>query len=261
MSLRKLLPVALLLAAVSIRCAGSPAEPIGTVSVTQTTTTTTTSVIPGVNPGVVQVLPSVNGMAGATVLTFAFSTQPSGGVPPYTVQWNFGDGQSGSGTVAPHVYPTPGIFVSTATVNDSGGRSAQAFATVTIHSVTGSWTVDFSGGPGPTRPVRETFNLVQNGSSVTAKVNPTDDGFGLGAGDGIVANPRALTVTATFANAIVPPAIGVTPFAATLIGTLDQNASTWSGTASGYPGCPCDFFAQRSVQPGVLSTPAVSDKR
>jgi PKD domain len=261
MSLRKLLPVALLLAAVSIRCAGSPAEPIGTVSITQTTTTTTTSVIPGVNPGVVQVLPSLNGIAGATVMTFAFSTQPSGGVPPYTVQWTFGDGQAGSGTVAPHVYPAAGIFVATATVNDSGGRSAQAFATVTIRSVTGTWTVDFSGGPGPTRPVRETFNLVQNGSSVTASVNPTGDGFGLGAGDGIVSNPRALTVTATFANAMPPPATAPTPFAATLIGTVDSTGTSWSGTAAGYPGCPCDFTARRAEQPGVLSVPAASPPR
>jgi len=261
MSLRKLLPVALLLAAVSIRCAGSPAEPIGTVSITQTTTTTTTSVIPGLNPGVAQVLPSVNGVAAATVMTFAFSTQPSGGVPPYTVQWNFGDGQAGSGTVAPHVYPTVGIFVATATVNDSGGRSAQAFATVTIRSVTGTWTVDFSGGPGPTRPVRETFDLVQSGPSVAAKVNPTADAFGLGSGDGTVSNPRALSVTATFANAMPPPALAPTPFAATLIGTLDNTATTWSGTASGYPGCPCDFFARRADQPGVLSVPAATTQR
>jgi len=261
MSLRKLLPVALLLAAVSIRCAGSPAEPIGTVSVTQTTTTTTTSIIPGVNPGVVQVLPSVNGIAGATVMTFAFSTQPSGGVPPYTIQWNFGDGQSGSGPVAPHTYPAPGIFVVTATVNDSGGRTANAFATVTLHSVTGSWTVDFSGGPGPTRPSRQVFNLVQNGSAVTASVAPTGDGFGLGAGTGIVTNPRALTVTATFAAAMPPPATAPTPFAATLIGTVDPAATSWSGTASGYPGCPCDFSARRADQPGVLSVPSATTKR
>src|SRR5262249_38563477 len=203
MSVRNLRPVALLLAAVSTRCAGSPAEPIGTVSVTQTTTTTTTSIIPGVNPGVVQVLPSTSGVAGATVMTFAFSTQPSGGVPPYTVQWKFGDGQEGSGLVAPHTYPGPGIFVSTATVNDSGGRSAQAFATVTIHSVTGTWTVDFSGGPGPVRPVRETFNLVQSGGAVSATVSPNSDPLGLGAGNGTVANPRALTVAVTFPNAVI----------------------------------------------------------
>jgi hypothetical protein len=253
MSLRKLLPVALLLAAVSIRCAGSPAEPIGTVSVTQTTTTTTTSVIPGVNPGTVNVLPGLDGIAGATVLTFAFGTQPSGGVPPYTVQWNFGDGQSGSGLVAPHTYQAPGIFVAAATVNDSGGRSAQAFATVTIHSVTGTWNVTFeSGNP---KPDREHIDLLQEGGSITASVNDDNNGFNLGTGSGTVANPRALTVRLSFPQAVPPPSVVVMPFAGTLIGQVDAAVTTWSGTASGYPGCPCSFTATRTAVPGVLSTP------
>src|SRR3954447_3212756 len=104
MSLRKLLPVAMLLAAVSIRCAGSPAEPIGTVSVTQTTTTTTTSIIPGVEAGV-NVLPGLSGVAAATVMTF--STLPSGGVPPYTVNWIFGDGPARAGPAPPPPHPPP----------------------------------------------------------------------------------------------------------------------------------------------------------
>ena len=155
MSLRKLLPVALLLAAVSIRCAGSPAEPIGTVSVTQTTTTTTTSIIPGVDAGV-SVLPGLSGLTAATVMTF--STAPSGGVPPYTVNWTFGDGQAGAGLVAPHIYAQPGIFVATANVSDSGGRTAQAAATVTIHTVTGTWNVHFESGS-LTRPADEKIDL------------------------------------------------------------------------------------------------------
>ncbi|HMF98031.1 MAG TPA: PKD domain-containing protein [Vicinamibacterales bacterium] len=255
MSLRKLLPVALLLAAVSIRCAGSPAAPIGTVSVTQTTTTTTTSVIPGVDPGTVNVLPGLNGLAGATVMTFAFGTQPSGGVPPYTVQWNFGDGQSGSGTVAPHTYQAPGIFIAAATVNDSGGRSAQAFATVTIHSVTGTWRVEFqSGDP---KPVREKIDLLQDGGAISASTNDGDNLFGLGSGSGTVANPRALTVRLTFPQAMPPPATSPVPFAGALIGQVDSAVTTWTGTATGYPGCPCDFTATRTAVPGVLSTPAI----
>jgi PKD domain-containing protein len=254
MSVRKLLPVAVLLAAVSIRCAGSPPAPIGSVSVTQTTTTTTTSVIPGVNPGTVNVLPGTSGLAAATVMTFAFGTQPSGGVPPYTVQWNFGDGQAGSGLVAPHVYPAPGIFVAAATVNDSGGRSAQAFATVTIHSVTGTWDVTFENGN--PKPARESIDLVQAGGDVNASTNDTDNVFGLGSGSGTVANPRALTVRLTFPQALPPPATTPVPFAGTLIGQVDSNVTSWNGTATGYPGCPCPFTASRNSVPGVLSVPA-----
>jgi hypothetical protein len=255
MSVRKLLPIALLLAVISIRCAGSPAEPIGTVSVTQTTTTTTTSIIPGVNAGVVAALPPGTAVAAATVVTFGFSTQPSGGVPPYTVQWNFGDGQAGSGLVAPHTYATPGTFVTTATVSDGGGRSGTASTTVTVRSVTGTWSVFFENGTAP--PGREDITVVQNGGAVTSQANDAANAFGLGSGAGNVANPRTLSFTVTFPNAAPrPPATAVpSPFTATLIGSLDSTVTVWNGTATGYPGCPCDFRASRANTPGVLSIP------
>jgi PKD repeat protein len=255
MSLRKLLPVALLLAAVSIRCAGSPAEPIGSVSVTQTTTTTTTSIIPGVNAGAVSSAPAGTAVAGATVLTFSFSTAPSGGVPPFTATWNFGDGQAGSGLVAPHTFTTPGTFTVTATVSDSGGRSGTASTTVNVRSVTGTWSVAFeSGNP---KPGREDIDLVQNGVAVAASTKDASNGFGLGSGTGTVANPRTFTATVAFPTAIVPPVTTApTPFTATLIGTLDSTITSWTGTATGYPGCPCSFTALRSNVPGVLSVPS-----
>jgi hypothetical protein len=256
MSVRKLLPVALLLAVISIRCAGSPAEPIGTVSLTQTTTTTTTSIIPGVNAGAVSAAPAGTAVAAATVVTFGFATQPSGGVPPYTVQWNFGDGQAGSGLVAPHTYATPGTFVATATVNDSGGRSGTASTSVTVRSVTGTWSVSFLTGTAP--PGREDITVVQNGGAVTSQTNDTANAFGLGAGAGNVANPRTLAFTVAFPNAAPrPPATAVpSPFTATLIGTLNSTVTVWTGSATGYPGCPCDFSALRSNDAGVLSTPS-----
>src|SRR6476660_5561374 len=102
MAVRKLLPIALLLAAVSIRCGGSPSEPEGVVSVTVTTptttsTSTTTTVIPTLLSGDVSESPTGIGLASATVFTFAVAA-PSGGVPPYTFAWNFGDGAEGAGT-------------------------------------------------------------------------------------------------------------------------------------------------------------------
>ena len=249
MSLRKLLPVALLLAAVSIRCAGSPAEPIGTVSVTQTTTTTTTSIIPGVDAGTVSVLPGLSGLTAATVMTF--TTAPSGGVPPYTVNWTFGDGQAGAGLVAPHIYAQPGIFLATANVADSGGRTAQAVATVTIHTVTGTWNVHFESGS-LTRPADEKIDLAQNGGAVAASSNDSLNNFGVGSGTGNVSNPFALTVKLSFPGAATPPPAA---FAATLIGAVDAAVTVWNGTATGYPGCPCDFRATRTLIPGVLSAP------
>jgi PKD repeat protein len=251
MSVRKLLPAALVLAVVSIRCAGSPAEPIGTVSVTQTTTTTTTTVIPDVRAGAATASPGGTGVAGATL--YSFTVQPSGGVPPYTVQWNFGDGGTGSGPSASHVFATPGTFTAQATVSDSRGLNSQASVGVSVRSVIGTWSVAFTGGTA--NPARESMDLVQNGAAVTATINDTANAFGLGSGSGNVSNPRTLAVNATFPAAIIPPATTAAPFAATLIGTLDTTVTQWTGTASGYPGCPCTFTATRVDVPGVLSVP------
>jgi len=245
MSLRKLLPVALLLAVVSIRCAGSPAEPIGTVSITQTTTTTTTTVVPAINPGSVVSAPGGTGVASATLYTFGPATPPSGGVPPYSVTWTFGDGQAGAGNIVTHVFAAPGTFTATATVADSRGLSAQTTTNVSVRTVTGEWKIRFANGLGD-----EAVNLLQAGAAVTATVNDTNNLFGLGTGAGTVSNPRALAVNLTF-GAGTP-----TAFSASLIGSLDATVTEWNGFATGYPGGGSDFKAIRNSAPGVLGTPA-----
>src|SRR4029077_16673746 len=114
MSVRKLLVIALLLAAASIRCSGTPAEPEGVVSITPTpstttststsTTSTTTTTIPGLTGGAVGTSPAGTGLAWATAFSFFLSAPPQGGVPPYNFAWNFGDGNEGGGSAPSHVY-------------------------------------------------------------------------------------------------------------------------------------------------------------
>ena len=159
MSVRKLLPIVLLLAAVSIRCSGSPSEPEGVVIVTQTTTTTTTTsttttVIPAVVGGSVGASPS-SGLAGATVFSFFVSAPPTGGVPPFVFTWNFGDGQEGAGAAPTHLYAIPGSFVVRATATDSRGMTVQMTAAVTVGTVTGRWIATFPPGDGlnPSRSI------------------------------------------------------------------------------------------------------------
>ena len=55
------------------------------------------------------------------------STDPDGTIPD--VQWNFGDGQGGLGSVITHTFPT-GTFLVRLSVRDNGGDLAQASATV-----------------------------------------------------------------------------------------------------------------------------------
>jgi hypothetical protein len=254
MSLRKLLPFALLLAAVSIRCTGTPAEPapVGQVAVTVTTTTTTTIPIAPVNPGTIQIIPGGIALASATLVSFQNAVQPSGGVPPYTFAWTFGDGEAGAGPTPGHVYASSGDFLVRLTVSDSKGDSGLTTAPIRVRTVTGTWTVTFSGGTPPLQP--ENMSLVQNATAVTATVNDTANLVGFGSGSGSVANPRALSVSVTFPNAPGPVPGTPAPFAATYIGTIDDALTTWRGTVSGFPGCPCDFTATRP-NAGNLTTP------
>jgi len=250
MSVRNLLPIALLLATIgSFGCTGSPLQTEGSVTVTQTTSTTTTIPIAALNAGVLGTSPTGAGIASATVFSFLFATPPSGGVPPYTVAWNFGDGGAGAGTVAAHAYAAPGNFTAVATVTDSKGSTATASLPVSVRTVTGRWTVNFSGIA--LKP--EAMDIVQDGTAVTATINETADGFASGTGS--VSNPRTLSVSVTFAAG--QPA----PYAITFNGALDASLLNWSGTVTGFTACPCGFTASRPSA-GVFSiAPATGASR
>jgi len=234
MSVRNLVPIVLLATAVSIAgCAGSPTQAEGTVSITVTTssTSTTTTTIPALNPGSIGTSPSGVGVAFATVFTFFFTTQPSGGVSPLAFTWKFGDGGDGAGASPSHAYLNPGTFVAVATTTDSRGTTATASAPVSVRLVTGRWTVKVDGVALNNEPI----DVVQNATALAATVNSAN-GFGLGTGTGNVSNPRSMSLTVTYAAA-------ATPFAATYLGRIDDAIATWSGTVTGYTGCPCTFTA------------------
>lgn len=72
---------------------------------------------------------------GTAPFTAQFVASVSGGSPPYSIQWNFGDGSAGSGVVGSptsHTYTMSGTFVPTLTVMDSAGHTQ----TYTLSSVT-----------------------------------------------------------------------------------------------------------------------------
>jgi len=128
MSVRNLLPIALLFATGLVACTESPFRR-GTVTVTQTRAP------PRHRDASAGPWSHRDGPAGNRLGVghrVPVSADPVGGVPPYVVAWNFGDGGAGAGLVAAHPYDAPGSFTATATVTDSKAISAAATLPVSI---------------------------------------------------------------------------------------------------------------------------------
>jgi PKD repeat protein len=75
---------------------------------------------------------------GSAPLTVEFSYSVSGGTPPLSIQWAFGDGNVGSGipgTPLTHIYLQAGVFLPSLVVTDSAGhRAAQNLPAVSVSS-------------------------------------------------------------------------------------------------------------------------------
>jgi PKD repeat protein len=221
--------------------------PPSTSTTTSSSTTTTSMIIPPVNAGSISVSPTGTGLASATL--FTFRTQPSGGVPPYSFSWNFGDSTPpGTGNPATHTFAGPGTFSVALTVSDSRGVSAQAPpVSVTVGSAAGTWNASVVSVDPAARDFDETIVIDQKQSVVTATINDIDPDNKTqrnASGPGKLANPRSLEITLTYTSS----ASG--PFSVTFQGTFNEALDRWTGTVSGYRECPtpsaCNFSATRA---------------
>ena len=76
---------------------------------------------------------SGNPTSGQIPLTVAFTGTATGGNPPYSYSWNFGDGSAASTTQNPsHTYSNAGTYNATLTVTDSSSPAKTATSTVSI---------------------------------------------------------------------------------------------------------------------------------
>jgi len=150
--------------------------------------------------------------------SFAFSAQasdPDGDALTYS--WDLGDGTTATGQNVSKVYNNSGSFAATATVGDEK-ESVTCAASVTVRGMTGNWTGSVSVGGGS---FAFSFNLTQNGSSVTGSYSDPD---GPGTVSGNVFSPNNVQLTVT-----QPPFL---PFM--FIGTTSGDVNSVSGTVLGF---------------------------
>ncbi len=102
------------------------------------------------------VLASASPQSGPAPLEVAFSSSISGGTPPYTITWQFGDGSTsvtGSPATAgntSHTYATPGAYRANLTVVDSASHTFSLNWTIEV--TTAPLSVTISGQPSPVAP-------------------------------------------------------------------------------------------------------------
>lgn len=110
-----------------------------------------------------------NQLCGDAPLNEIFSGSATGGTPPYTYSWDFGDGTPTSSQQNPsHSYVTAGDYTATLTVTDSASPSLTGSGTVDIHA-TKPLLVTISGSPTTTGPAPLTVDL---SSTVTGGLPP-----------------------------------------------------------------------------------------
>lgn len=86
-------------------------------------------------------------LASVTVVIFnASGSDPEG--DPLSFAWDFGDGASGTGTTATHVYEKEGVFQVVLMASDRRGGTTMARGSVTARTLNGRWTPLQNGVPG-----------------------------------------------------------------------------------------------------------------
>jgi hypothetical protein len=148
--------------------------------------------------------------------TVTFTAAASGGTSPYTFNWSFGDGSTGTGSPATHSYSTAGTFNTQLTVHDSASATATASQSVVV-----------------TQPASPDFSISSNPSSISVAQGAS------GTSTIMLTSLGGFTGTITLSPTISPsgPTVSVNPTSVTVSaggsGTSTLTVSTQSTTPLG----------------------------
>jgi PKD repeat protein len=139
------------------------------------------SIAPG--PNAPHPTASADPLFGTAPLTVGFSGGATGGVPPYTYSWDFGDGAAATTQNASHDYTFPGVYYAHLLVRDS--QNLAAGATPLAINVTAPSALDLvaNGTPlhGPA-PLPVSFTAVASGGTPPYRIDWSFGDGGNGSG-------------------------------------------------------------------------------
>ena len=117
--------------------------------------------------GDVRASPTTGLQSSTNILFNATATDKNN--DPVSFAWDFGDGATGTGPDASHIYATAGTFTVKVTASD-GKASASSQTTVTIRSIAGTWRsnpVSYTLGGAPQGTLQWVFTLTQASAVLT----------------------------------------------------------------------------------------------
>src|SRR3989449_1214367 len=97
-----------------------------------------------------------------------FTASVSGGLPPYSYAWKFGDGATGTGNPATHIYTAQGSYPLVLNVTDSANKFVVASQTVSVAAVL---SADFTTSASPTAGRPASFTATVSGGTTPYSYN------------------------------------------------------------------------------------------
>jgi PKD repeat protein len=184
----------------------------------------------------------------------------AGGVAPYTEAWTFGDGGTGVGLTAAHLFTAPGSYTVDLTVTDAVGASAWGSTTVAVHKANGTFPLAVQSLPASgVAPLPVTLTeSPQGGTGPFAVLWVFGDGS---FGSGPSANHTYATHGAYEATAFVTDAQGRVASGTVAVNVSGTSAAALQSVLTGTPlsgAPPLTFNASLSVWGGTAPYGAVS---